>query len=44
MYTYYMLQFLVFQFTLQFLRFGYLPNSLVEIVLIDGVSIVLYRK
>lgn len=38
------LQFLVLQFALEFLRLGNLPDGLVEIVLIDGVSVIFDSK
>lgn len=35
------LQLLVFQLGLKFLRFGHLPHSLVEIILVYGVPVIL---
>lgn len=39
-----LLELLVFQFALQLLRLGHLAHSLVEVVLIDGISIIFDGK
>ena len=35
------LQLLVFKLALQLLRLGYLPNGLIEVILIDGITVIL---